>query len=358
MNKARDKAVVTIWFVSAPDAHSFLATNPTSDFHYAHRLVGGLFPNKPITALGSFPLTRSVPAGKDEVYVGTYPGITVIQTAAIPVTTMSELVPQWVQPEAAADIYAFAEGSNGEFAGFAHWQDGKLLRAFTATATNIEETIGLPDSAEGPYWAGEFPNKNTPEFDDPFAIPLPFLPGDILLTMYTKWMGFSPTAEHLELNVNGFALDGRPPVHPMDRIVPPDEEDLPARPTPGIGAGANAEELTAAEMEEATGTVVDDPSGEAAEDKDRKPSLWTRFKHWWFGDKVGDGAATEADYADDDYADDEYVEDGYGEEYAEDYASEYDQYEDGYAEDYPEEYPADYDDSYDGYNGYNGFNDR
>lgn len=299
MSKARDRAVVTIWFVSAPDAHSLLATNPTSDYNYARRLVKGLFPDKPLTSLGSFSLTRSVPAGQDEVYVGTYPGITVVQTAAIPVTTMSQLVPQWVQPDAARDVYAFAEGRNGEFAGFAHWHAGQLERAFTATATNIEETIGLPDPAEGPYWSGEFPNHNVPEFEDPFAIPLPFLPGDILLTMYTKWMGFSPTAEHLDLNVNGFALDGRPATQPMDRIVPPDEEDFPRAPVKKLGEGIGAEELTAAEIEEASGQVQDDTDEVPEEPEEKKPGLWTRFKHWWFGDKMEDEEDSSEDSVED-----------------------------------------------------------
>ena len=298
MTKARDRAVVTIWFVSAPDAHSLLATNPASDDNYARRLVKGLFPDKPLTSLGSFPLTRSVLAGQEEVYVGTYPGITVLQTAAIPVTTMSQLVPQWVQQEAVRDVYAFADGRNGEFAGFAHWHEGRLLRAFTATATNIEETIGLPDPAEGPYWSGEFPNHNIPEFEDPFAIPLPFLPGDILLTMYTKWMGFSPTAEHLDLNVNGFALDGRPATQPMDRIVPPDAEDFPAPSVKKLGQGIGAEELTAAEIEEASGEVQEEVD-DAPEQTHKKPGLWTRFKRWWFGDKIEDDDPDyESDYED------------------------------------------------------------
>lgn len=289
MSKSRDRAVVTIWFVSAPDAHSLLATNPESDYRYAQRLAKGLFPDKPLTPLGSFPLTRSVPAGQEEIYVGTYPGVTVVQTAAIPVTTMSQLVPKWVQPEAATHVYAFADGRNGEFAGFAHWHEGRLVRAFTATATNIEETIGLPDPAEGPYWSGEFPNHNTPEFEDPFAIPLPFLPGDILLTMYTKWMGFSPSAEHLELNVDGFALDGRPETKPMDRIVPPDHEDFAPSQPRKLGKGIDADELTAAEIEEASGEVVDDDDAAAAEvEQEKKPGLWTRFKRWWFGDKMED----------------------------------------------------------------------
>ena len=110
MTNSAEHAVVTLWFVSAPDAHALLATNPQPDAEYGLQLVAGLFPEKPVTPLGTFPLTRSAPAGHTEVYVGTYPGATVLQTAAIPLNRMLDLVPEWVQPDAADDIYAFAQG--------------------------------------------------------------------------------------------------------------------------------------------------------------------------------------------------------------------------------------------------------
>ena len=100
-----ERAVVTIWFVSAPNAHAVLASNPQPDTEYGLQLVAGLFPTRPVTPLGIFPLTRSAPAGHTEVYVGVYPGVTVLQTAAIPLTSMLDLVPEWIQPDAADNIY-------------------------------------------------------------------------------------------------------------------------------------------------------------------------------------------------------------------------------------------------------------
>ena len=255
MTSPAEHAVVTLWFVSTVDAHALLAANPQPDEDYGLHLVAGLFPDKPVTPLGTFPLTRSAPAGRTEVYVGAYPGVTVLQTAAIPVTTMADLVPNWVEPTAAEDIYAFAQGASGAFAGFAHWHHGGLERAFTATTGEILEDTGLPLTVEKPYWAGDY--LVPPEVAHSFAssIPLPFLPGDMLLAVYAAWLGFAPRAHHLNIVVNGFALDGRPEVRPLARNTSNGEHTLSS---PEMGGGVSAAELAAAEVEEATGEVSED----------------------------------------------------------------------------------------------------
>ena len=354
MTNSAEHAVVTLWFVSAPDAHALLASNPQPDAEYGLQLVAGLFPEKPVTPLGTFPLTRSAPAGHTEVYVGTYPGATVLQTAAIPLNRILDLVPEWVQPDAADDIYAFAQGPSGTFAGFAHWRQGKLERAFSATACEILEDKGLPLGVEGPYWAGQYPVPKEIDLGSDFAIPLPFLPGDMLLTLYTAWLGFEPRAHHLNILVNGFALDGRPEARPMDRNVPDDDALLRF---PEMGTGVSADELAAAELEEATGEVANAAKDDASEgrkrggrrpnalagkeDKAHKDGLWTRFKRWWNGDPVEEDALATSDedfspYAD--YAPDTATGDGYsaedavGDGYSD--AGNYQAYTAAYGEDY------------------------
>lgn len=353
MTNSAEQAVVTLWFVSAPDAHALLASNPQPDAEYGLQLVAGLFPDKPVTPLGTFPLTRSAPAGHTEVYVGTYPGVTVLQTAAIPLNRMLDLAPEWVQPDAADDIYAFAQGPSGTFAGFAHWHQGKLERAFSATACEILEDKGLPLGVEGPYWAGQYPVPKEIDLGSDFAIPLPFLPGDMLLTLYTAWLGFEPRAHHLNILVNGFAIDGRPEARPLDRNAPDDA----ALRSPEMGTSVSADELAAAELEEATGEVADEDEDDAAEwykragrrtkaaagkeDKAHKDGLWTRFKRWWNGDPVEEHALAPSeeqlspygDYAPDIAAGDEYpaneaVAGGYSD------ADDYQDYAAAYGEDY------------------------
>ena len=369
MTNSAEQAVVTLWFVSAPDAHALLASNPQPDADYGLQLVAGLFPDKPVTQLGTFPLTRSAPAGHTEVYVGTYPGVTVLQTAAIPFTCMLDLVPEWIQPDAADDIYAFAQGPSGTFAGFAHWHRGKLERAFSATACEILEDKGLPLGVEGPYWAGQYPVPKEIDLGSDFAMPLPFLPGDMLLTLYTAWLGFEPRAHHLNILVNGFAIDGRPEARPMERSVPADDAVLQS---PEMGTGVSADELAAAELEEATGEVSDQGEDDAAANRERsdrgratasgkddaphKDGLWARFKRWWNGEPANDDAddATDeeissyGDYTPDidedgiEYAPEETVVDGYdegegsGNTAAYDDADDYQVYAAAYSEEYAE----------------------
>ena len=305
-----ERAVVTIWFVSAPNAHAVLASNPQPDTEYGLQLVAGLFPTRPVTPLGIFPLTRSAPAGHTEVYVGVYPGVTVLQTAAIPLTSMLDLVPEWIQPDAADNIYAFAQGPSGAFAGFAHWHHGKLERAFTATTCEILEDKGLPLKVETPYWSGECPPPSSTQLDSTCAIPLPFLPGDILLTLYTTWLGFEPRAHDLTILVNGFAIDGRPEARPVERISSGDA--LTAN-SPEIGEGTSPDELIAAELEEATGAVTDDIDGSvdtnsenatsvdahidanSLGDTHHKESCWTRFKRWCTGKSTTTHASADSD---------------------------------------------------------------
>ncbi|WQD12618.1 MAG: hypothetical protein U1U88_000653 [Lawsonella clevelandensis] len=139
MTNSAEQAVVTLWFVSAPDAHALLASNPQPDAEYGLQLVAGLFPDKPVTPLGTFP--SPAPLLLDTQRCTLAPTQVSLCCKLRPFRSIA--CSTWY-PMGAAGCgrwrLCFAQGPSGTFAGFAHWHQGKLERAFSATACEILKT--------------------------------------------------------------------------------------------------------------------------------------------------------------------------------------------------------------------------
>ena len=65
------------------------------------------------------------------------------------------------------------------------------------------EDIGLPEPFEAPYWAGE-------KAEQEGGIALPFEPKDLALAAEREWIGTDIGADGPDINVVGYATDGRP----------------------------------------------------------------------------------------------------------------------------------------------------
>lgn len=197
-------AVLTLWFLdSADNPAEVLENNPVADRGFGRKYLAQMYPSAPITLLGQFPLNRSAQASADEFYIGAYPGITVLQTVIDDALTLSELSPQLRDSLPATDVYAFAFNDDTGFGGIAHWHNGELYRSLTATRYATFENEGLPDGFEAPLWAGE----RSPQLG---GIALPFAPADLLADAHKAWLGIDFSADGPDIDVVGFALDGRP----------------------------------------------------------------------------------------------------------------------------------------------------
>lgn len=195
-------AVVTLWFVSASDPAAVLSKSPKADRGFGRKYLALLDPSWPIAVFGQFPLNRSVTVSPGEFYIAGYPGVTVVQTLVNNMTKLSELDPKLLGSVSAPNVYAFAENSDTGFGGLAHWQDGQIRRSFCALRNRVYEDIGLPEPFENPFWAGERGNPGT-------GIDLPFKPIDLVHEADTHWLGVDISADGPDLDVVGYAVDGR-----------------------------------------------------------------------------------------------------------------------------------------------------
>ncbi|MDY3126845.1 MAG: hypothetical protein SOW59_01755 [Corynebacterium sp.] len=205
-----ENAVLTLWYVTVADPGAVLAREPKADRGFGRKYLAQLNPLYPVTPIGQFPLNRSAQADEHEFYIGGYPGVTVVQTvihaAENSTLKLSELDAshgRLLNAVPAEDIFIFATNDQAGWAGFAHWHDGEPKRVFSGTRFEATEDIGLPEGFEGPYWAGE-------KAEPLGGISLPFEPADLTAEAQRHWLGVSVDDTGPDLQVVGYAVDGRP----------------------------------------------------------------------------------------------------------------------------------------------------
>ena len=202
-----NRAVLTIWYVNCENPAAVLATEPKADRGYGRKYLAQLNPLFPVTPIGQFPLNRSAQADDNEFYIGGYPGITVVQTVIHTEEDkplrIAELSPKLRHAVPSENVYACAVNEDEGWAGFAHWNNDELKRAFSGTRFELMEDTGLPLFFETPFWAGE-------KAEPLGGISLPFEPRDLMEEAQTHWLGVSINSEGPDLHVVGYAVDGRP----------------------------------------------------------------------------------------------------------------------------------------------------
>ncbi|WP_267207787.1 DUF6928 family protein [Corynebacterium sp. Marseille-P8863] len=199
-------AIVTVWFVSTDDPAAVLRSEPKADRGFGRKLLSQINPAWPITPIGEFPLNRSSTPGPDEFYIAGYPGVAVVQTfveSMDTVTDASEVTAHLREALPATDTYVFAQGTDSDYAGFAHYTGTQVRRALAATREVVLEDVGLPDPFEAPYWAGE-------KAEQLGGITLPFEPSGLTDAAQEAWLGVPVSPEGPDVHVVGYAIDGRP----------------------------------------------------------------------------------------------------------------------------------------------------
>ena len=197
--------LATIWYLATDDPAAPFREGLAPDPGFARRLLSRLYPTVTVASLGSFPLNRSASAGPGEIYVGSFPGVTVIQTLVSGPVAPSATAETWLELVKAPTVLLFAHDLESATSGFARWEDGTLARSFAGADDRIVEDEGMPLPFERPYWAGEFPIEGAS--DTPLA--LPFSPSSLMRAAHRDWLGFDLDPGGLDVPVHGFATDGR-----------------------------------------------------------------------------------------------------------------------------------------------------
>lgn len=202
----------TVWYVDAPDPHAVLREHPEPDHDAAQALAGRLFPDRTAVPTSNAPLSAAAGVVGNEIFIGSYPGLTVVCAPQLALPRPSELPEDWVRPHASEHTYLVAFDPRHEWGSFATWERGALRRSFSASNVHILEDQGLPPVWERPFWAGEHPIAPVAGvLPDPQS--LPFDPQRFADAANRRWLGFGylPAADAEgpqpdSIVVTGFAL--------------------------------------------------------------------------------------------------------------------------------------------------------
>ncbi|WP_067704676.1 DUF6928 family protein [Nocardia jejuensis] len=181
--------VSSLWYVDAPDPVAILRAHPDPDHEASFALARQLNPEHDVVPAASG--TMKVWAGPDpeSVYIGCYPGVTVVCSAQAALSRPTRLPELLVRPLASEHTFLVSYDLTLGWGAFAHWERGEFRRSFSATRVNILEDEGLPLVWERPYWAGDHPIRLGPgEPPDPQL--LPFDPPDFADGANQVWLGF------------------------------------------------------------------------------------------------------------------------------------------------------------------------
>lgn len=236
--------VATFWYLDTDDPSAPIRDGSPSDPGFARRLLSRLFPTVTVASLGAFPLNRSASAGEGEIYIGSYPGVTLVQTLLDGPVRPSGAEARWLQLVSTPVVLQFAHDPETGISGFARWESGRLVRSFAGADDRIVEDEGMPLPFERPYWAGEFPLAN----DDDNPLALPFAPEALLHAAHRYWLSFDLEPGGLDVPVHGFATDGRrevrrpsPPTGPALHVAgSPGRADLHARQQEAEGSSSSS----------------------------------------------------------------------------------------------------------------------
>ncbi|WP_280452067.1 DUF6928 family protein [Nocardia cyriacigeorgica] len=147
----------SLWYVDAPDPHAVLRENHDSDPDAARALAEQLHPDRDVVPIMVGTLGGCAGPDADEVYIGCYPGVTVVCSPQVARVRPTALPTPLIRPLASEHTYLIAFDTGHRWGSFAHWERGEFRRAFSANRVHILEDEGLPLVWERPYWAGEHP---------------------------------------------------------------------------------------------------------------------------------------------------------------------------------------------------------
>jgi len=242
----------TLWYVDADDPAAVLREHRDPDPGAAQALAKQLFEDYEIVPKMIGTLADCAGPDADEVYIGCYPGLTVVcsRQARLPdPATLPELL---VRPLASEHTYLVSFDAGMGWGSFAHWERGEFRRGFSSSRMKILADAGLPLVWERPFWAGERPVLwRADELPDPQC--LPFDPPDFADEAGSEWLGFHYRAPV----VDGALLTGDIAVCGFT-LVPKDPPFDPHEPTPDPRSGDDSPRKQAGPAKQASG-----PNGRA-----------------------------------------------------------------------------------------------
>src|SRR5262249_13538092 len=133
----------SIWYVDAADPGEVIRSGAL-DESAAHALARHLYPDRDVVALGPTDLAGKAAPDAHTLYIGYWPGVTLVCSAQLALPRPSQLPEELVRPLASEHTYMVGLSPDLGWGGFAQWERGLFRRAFSATHVHILEDVGLP----------------------------------------------------------------------------------------------------------------------------------------------------------------------------------------------------------------------
>ncbi len=149
------------------DPIDILRASPELNRDETRRFAEHLFSKHDLVPGGDGDLLYTNPPD-EEVFVGCFPGLTVVAAAEVGIDYPSKLDSSFLDAGNGRTLYLFAMHSVVDWFAFAIWERGKLKRALSLSPdSGILEDHGAHLDFESPYWDGE--HSLDPE--DGYALP-------------------------------------------------------------------------------------------------------------------------------------------------------------------------------------------
>jgi hypothetical protein len=124
------------------DPSAALRVQPALDRDGTLRLAGTLFPEDKLQEVGSGNLSYTNPPDK-EIHIGSFPGVAVVAAREFGGDYPSKLSPHFLEAGPFPDAYLHAMHSVVDWFAYAHWSNGKLVRALSLSPdSGVLEDIG------------------------------------------------------------------------------------------------------------------------------------------------------------------------------------------------------------------------
>lgn len=169
-----------------PPSHIRAATDLDREKSFA--LAKRLFPKETLRVSGQGDLSSTCP-DDNQIMVGSFPNVAVVAASEFGIDYPSRLPKHFLENAPYRDIYLHAMHSAVDWLAFAHWSDGKLVRALSLSPDcGVLEDIGPRLDFEAPYWAGQRPALDSSE--DPGRYPFPFHPLELGEAALAAFFGY------------------------------------------------------------------------------------------------------------------------------------------------------------------------
>ncbi len=179
-------------YAQGGDARSTLAARPALDRAESARVAEQLFAADELQPLADASLAWTAPPD-EELLVGCFPGgLTVLAAKEFALDQPSALDARFLDHAQGRDVFLHAMHSAADWLAFAHWREGRLLRALSVSPDDgVIEEEGARLPFELPFWNGAHPADDPEDLAEGEApYPLPFHPLELGEAALREFFGY------------------------------------------------------------------------------------------------------------------------------------------------------------------------